>query len=81
MCFRCGVGGDVIAFVQQLEQVSFREAAAHLGAELPGPAARRTRAPYYATGGPRAAPYGHEVHCPPVEWWPPRHSHAASPPR
>jgi DNA primase len=43
MCFRCGVGGDVIAFVQQLEQVSFREAAAHLGAELPGPSVRRTR--------------------------------------
>ena len=31
MCFRCGVRGDVINFVQQLEHLTFLEAVAHLG--------------------------------------------------
>ncbi len=33
VCFRCGASGDAISFVQQLEQLTFREAAARLGAQ------------------------------------------------
>src|SRR5918911_1421439 len=42
-CFRCGAGGDVITFVQELEHVSFREAAARLGADPSRSLARRRR--------------------------------------
>jgi DNA primase len=42
-CFRCAAGGDAISFVQQLEHVSFREAAIRLGADPPPFVARRTR--------------------------------------
>ena len=42
-CFRCGTGGDAITFVQELEHVSFREAASLLGANPPRPGARRRR--------------------------------------
>jgi DNA primase len=42
-CFRCGAGGDAITFVQELEHVSFREAAALLGANVPRFVARRSR--------------------------------------
>jgi len=33
VCFRCQASGDVITFVQQLERLSFREAAERLGAK------------------------------------------------
>jgi DNA primase len=42
-CFRCAAGGDAITFVQELEHVSFREAATRLGADPPRFVARRSR--------------------------------------
>jgi DNA primase len=33
VCYRCGASGDAISFVQQLEHLTFREAASQLGAE------------------------------------------------
>jgi DNA primase len=44
ICYRCQARGDVIGFVQQMENLTFREAAARLGgsSEL-GPPARRPR--------------------------------------
>jgi DNA primase len=33
VCFRCQARGDAISFVQQLEHVTFREAAERLGAD------------------------------------------------
>lgn len=44
VCFRCGASGDAISFVQQLEQLTFREASARLGAQpTPVRPIRRTR--------------------------------------
>jgi DNA primase len=45
ICFRCGLRGDAIAFVQQIEQLSFREAALRLSADALCPQSRlgRTR--------------------------------------
>jgi DNA primase len=42
-CFRCGARGDAITFVQELEHLSFREAAIRLGAESPRSIVRRSR--------------------------------------
>lgn len=42
-CFRCATGGDAISFVQEVEHLSFREAATRLGAHPPGSLARRSR--------------------------------------
>jgi DNA primase len=42
-CFRCAAGGDAISFVQQLQHVSFREAAIRLGADPPRCPIRRGR--------------------------------------
>ena len=40
MCFRCDARDDAIAFVQRIENISFRDAASRLGGALaPGPAA------------------------------------------
>jgi len=33
VCYRCGVSGDAISFVQQIENLTFREAASRLGAQ------------------------------------------------
>jgi DNA primase len=33
VCYRCGASGDAISFLQQLEHLTFREAASRLGAE------------------------------------------------
>jgi DNA primase len=45
VCFRCGVHGDAISFVQQIENLTFREAATRLGGQpapiLPRPTTRR----------------------------------------
>ena len=35
VCFRCDARGDAIAFVQRVDGLSFREAAARLGGDLP----------------------------------------------
>jgi DNA primase len=43
-CFRCQTRGDAISFVQQMEHLTFREAAERLGAEPnPSPVAARRR--------------------------------------
>jgi CHC2 zinc finger/Phage integrase family len=40
VCFRCDARGDAIAFVQRIENISFRDAASRLGGALaPGPVA------------------------------------------
>jgi DNA primase len=44
-CFRCGAHGDAIAFLQELEHLSFREAAMRLGADPPRSVVRRRRPP------------------------------------
>src|SRR5947209_3851799 len=44
-CFRCGVGGDVIRFVQQMEGVGFREAVERLIGGMPGEERLRRPAP------------------------------------
>lgn len=36
-CYRCGIGGDVLAFVMRAEQVGFRDAADRLGGARLGP--------------------------------------------
>ncbi len=45
VCYRCGVHGDAISFVQQIENLTFREAATRLGGQpaptLPRPSIRR----------------------------------------
>jgi DNA primase len=48
VCFRCQVRGDAIAFVQQIEQVSFRDAAQRLDecAVTPVPRIIRRRSPF-----------------------------------
>ena len=48
MCFRCQVRGDAIAFVQQIEQLSFRDAALRLDecAVTPVPHIVRRRGPF-----------------------------------
>ena len=35
VCFRCDARGDAIAFVQRIENISFREAASRLGSTAP----------------------------------------------
>jgi DNA primase len=42
ICFRCDARGDAIGFIQQIEGVSFRDAAARLGAGSVGAASLRT---------------------------------------
>ena len=42
-CFRCAVGGDVIAFVQRIEGVGFRDAVARLTGERLSPSGARAR--------------------------------------
>lgn len=48
VCFRCQVRGDAIAFVQQIEQLGFRDAAQRLDASAVSPVPRmvRRRGPY-----------------------------------
>lgn len=50
-CFRCAVGGDVVAFVQRIEGVGFREAVARLTGE--------PRSPSVTRAGPVAKPGRH----------------------
>jgi DNA primase len=55
-CYRCAVGGDVLSFVQLVEQVSFREAVDRLGgAQIPPrPASPRIARPPFSRSEPRA---------------------------
>ena len=53
-CYRCGVGGDVLAFVMRAEQVGFREAVDRLAGTHLGPPVAVRRPP------PRPAPSGLE---------------------
>lgn len=51
-CYRCGIGGDVLAFVMRAEQVGFREAVDRLGGtHLSAPVAMRRAAPRPAPSG------------------------------
>lgn len=61
VCYRCGASGDCISFVQELEHLTFREAAIHLGAE-PEPAHPRRRPCPPRMPGPRPrVPSGPEL--------------------
>jgi DNA primase len=52
-CYRCGIGGDALAFVMRAEQVGFREAVDRLGgAHLGPPRAVPRPAPRPASDGP-----------------------------
>jgi DNA primase len=52
VCFRCQVRGDAIAFVQRLEQLSFRDAVQRLEARIAAPVTRVTRQRGPARYGP-----------------------------
>src|SRR6266508_6019212 len=54
MCFRCGARGDAIAFVQQIEDVSFREAVGRLDTNIVNDAARPRQ--HFAPRAPRLHP-------------------------
>src|SRR5947209_5459545 len=43
VCFRCDARGDAIAFVQRIDGISFREAAARLGGDVSRPPLRVER--------------------------------------
>src|SRR4051794_27984404 len=60
-CFRCGIGGDAITFVERIEGVGFRDAVARLtGADLSD---SRRRPPFLPGRRPaRSTPWG------PSEW-------------
>jgi DNA primase len=55
ICYRCDQHGDVIGFVQQIEHLSFREAAARLAGDpaQPSRAARHRRVFRHPAPGPR----------------------------
>jgi DNA primase len=57
ICYRCDQRGDVIGFVQQIEHLSFREAAARLNGGLaqPSRAARHRRVLRHLPAAPRAS--------------------------
>lgn len=55
-CYRCAVGGDVIAFVRRIEQIGFQEACARLGADGRGPLRRHPTAPPRRLPPRRTAP-------------------------
>ena len=64
VCYRCGEKGDVIAFVQRIEQLGFRDAVARLGgadAERPRPRPRPRRVRPVRARRPRLGPEELEV--------------------
>jgi DNA primase len=60
VCYRCGERGDVIAFVQQMERIGFRDAVAQLGGVGLEHASRRPRSRPLSPVRMRRAPLGPE---------------------
>src|SRR5258708_15422293 len=56
ICYRCDQRGDVIGFVQQIENLTFREAAARLDGPLTGSPRPRRRGPGPPHPGPTFPP-------------------------
>src|SRR5215470_19179490 len=56
ICYRCQAKGDAIAFMQQIEHLSFREAVRCLGSSSGPSPAGRTRGTTAGGGSRRAAP-------------------------
>ncbi len=56
ICYRCDQRGDVIGFVQQIENLTFREAAARLDGPLTGPPRRHRRGPAPPLPAPASQP-------------------------
>ena len=61
-CFRCGVGGDTITFVERIEGIAFREAIERLAGTDLSEVARRLPSLPLRRRRPRSAPWG------PDEW-------------
>ncbi|MFN8632908.1 MAG: DNA primase [Chloroflexota bacterium] len=61
-CFRCGVGGDAITFVERIEGITFREAVGRLTGTDPSPVERKPPSLQMRRRRPRPAPWG------PDEW-------------